>query len=278
VATSNQVKRLLVVEDNKESRRAIVSLVSGKDVVVDEASGAQDAIEAILSRRYDCMILDLGLWDMDGEKLLEAIEKDEHADLPPVVVYTGRDLSREEEMRLREYTESIIIKDVRSEERLLDEVSLFLHRVVRDMPAKKRQVIVNLHDSDVMFQDKNVLIVDDDMRSAFALAKMLSERGMNVVKAEDGKRALEILSESAKIDLVLMDIMMPVMDGYEAMSKVRQLEHYADIPIIALTAKAMPEDRAKCIAAGASEYLTKPVDLDKLLSMLRVWLYRHVAA
>jgi CheY-like chemotaxis protein len=266
-------KHLLVVEDNDDARRALVALVKGQDVEVDEASGAQEAIAAIQSRRYDCMILDLGLWDMDGEKMLQALQRDAEAEIPPVIVYTGRDLTREQEKRLREYTESIIIKDVRSDERLLDEVSLFLHRVVGDMPAKKRKIIVDLHDSDAMFADKTVLIVDDDMRSSFALARVLSERGMNILKAENGERALALLDENADVDLVLMDIMMPVMDGYETMTRVRDQDRFARLPILALTAKAMKGDKAKCIAAGASDYLAKPVNQDRLLSLMRVWLH-----
>lgn len=270
---SKDLKKLLVVEDDDASRLAIVNLVGGKDVQVDQASGAQEAIAALLENRYDCMILDLGLWDMDGEKLLETIRADEDAELPPVIVYTGRDLSRDKEMELREYTESIILKDVRSEDRLLDEVSLFLHRVIDDMPAEKRQVIIDLHDKDMMFEGKHVLVVDDDMRSAFALAKLLTTRGIKVTKAENGERALKIIEANPDVDLVLMDIMMPVMDGYETMRRIRAAERSARLPIIALTAKAMKGDREKCIAAGANDYLTKPVDPHRLLSMMRVWLY-----
>ena len=272
-ATSTSIKRVLVVEDDEDARRGIVDLVSGKDVEVDEAAGANDAIEALLSTAYDCMILDLGLWDMDGEKLLEAIKEDKEAHLPPVIVYTGRALSREEEMRLREYTESIIIKDVRSEERLLDEVSLFLHRVVDEMPPRKRQVIIDLHNSDALFQSKKVLIVEDDMRSSFALSKLLAEHGMSALKAENGEKALKMLDANPDVDLVLMDIMMPVMDGYETMDRIRADERFAKLPIVALTAKAMKGDAEKCLAAGANDYLAKPVDEERLFSIMRVWLY-----
>ena len=273
-ATSSAPKRLLVVEDNEKTRRAIVDLVGGTDVVVDEASGAQSAIEAVLARPYDCMILDLGLWDMDGEKLLEAIEGDTEAQMPPVIVYTGRELSREEEHRLREYTESIIIKDVRSEERLLDEVSLRLHRVVSDMPNDQRQLIVDLHGSDEVFDGKKILLVDDDMRSVFALSKQLADRGVTPLKAENGQRALQVLDEHPDVALILTDIMMPVMDGYDTMERIRAQPRFTQTPIIALTAKAMKGDMAKCRAVGANDYLTKPLDLDRLLSMMRVWLSR----
>jgi CheY-like chemotaxis protein len=194
--------------------------------------------------------------------------------VPPIVVYTGRELTREEENRLHDYSESIIIKGVRSEERLLDEVSLFLHRMVGRMPEKKRNLIATLHDTDTMLKDKTVLIVDDDMRNAFALSRVLAERGMKLVKAENGLKALEALEKKDRIDLVLMDIMMPVMDGYEAMKKIREQTRFAQLPIIALTAKAMKEDRQRCIEAGASDYLPKPVDIGRLLSVMRVWLYR----
>jgi CheY-like chemotaxis protein len=176
-------------------------------------------------------------------------------------------------VRLREYTDSIILKDVRSEERLLDEVSLFLHRVVRDMPPRQRQIITELHSSDTMFSGKSVLLVDDDMRSSFALAKVLAERGMQVVKAENGEKALKILDEHPDINLVLMDVMMPVMDGYEAIRRIRAQDRFARLPIITLTAKAMMGDRDKSLAAGANDYLTKPIDQDRLLSLMRVWLY-----
>jgi signal transduction histidine kinase/CheY-like chemotaxis protein/HAMP domain-containing protein/CHASE3 domain sensor protein len=272
-ATSSRVKHLLVVEDDDASRKAIVKLVGGQDVEVDEASGAQEAIQAVLSKRYDCMILDLGLWDMDGEKLLAAIENDADAELPPVIVYTGREVSREQELRLREYTESIILKDVRSEERLLDEVSLFLHRVVSQMPPPMQRLLVNLHDSDAMLAGKKILIADDDMRSAFALSRVLNGHGMATLKAPDGKKALELLDQEPDVDLVLMDIMMPVLDGYETIRRIRSQERFAKLPIIAVTAKAMKGDMEKCLAAGANDYLNKPVDAQRLLSMMRVWLY-----
>jgi CheY-like chemotaxis protein len=227
----------------------------------------------VLSRHFDCLILDLGLWDMDGEKVLAAIEEDDSATLPPVIVYTGRNLSRAEEERLRRYTESIIIKDARSEERLLDEVSLFLHRVVSQMPPGKRQIIVDLHNEGAALRGKKVLIVEDDMRSAFALGGLLTDRGMGVIKAENGEVALRRLQEHPDVDIVLMDMMMPVMDGYEAMQAIRGQSQFAKLPIIALTAKAMREDAARCMAAGASDYLSKPVDEQRLLSAMRVWLY-----
>jgi len=220
------------------------------------------------------MILDLGLPDMSGFDLLRKLEAEEGIVIPPIIVYTGKELNREEELELRRYSESIIIKGVRSEERLLDEVSLFLHRVVENLPEKKRKIITNLHDKDTMFMDKQVLIVDDDMRNVFAIAKVLEQKGLKVLKAENGHKALQLLEKEPILDLILMDIMMPVMDGYETMRQIRKQEKFQKMPIIALTAKAMKEDRTRCIEAGASDYLSKPVDLNRLFSMMRVWMYR----
>ena len=274
-AFSKSVKELLVVEDDEILRRNIVEVIGDGDVRSDAASDGAEAIQKLSSRRYDCMILDLGLPDMTGFQLLKTLRGMDGMVIPPVIVYTGRDLTREENEELSAYAESIIIKGVRSEERLLDEASLFLHRVVADLPEKKRQIITDLHDTDTMFRDRRVLVVDDDMRNVFALSKALGERGMQTLKAEDGRKALELLDEEkGRVDLVLMDIMMPVMDGYETMQQIRSQERFRALPIIALTAKAMKEDRDRCIRAGASDYLTKPVDVQRLLSMMRVWLYR----
>ena len=269
-----KIKNLLVVEDDEQLRKGIVRLIGNGDVQAEEAASGGAALDAIRSRRYDCVILDLGLPDMSGFEMLKKLQGEEPENIPPVIVYTGRALSPEEERELMEYAESIIIKGVRSEERLLDEASLFLHRMVGNMPAKKRKIITDLHDTDVLFRGKRILVADDDMRNVFALSKILEEKGMEVLKAEDGRRALEVLEEQPAADLVLMDIMMPVMDGYETIRRIRAQERFRHLPIIALTAKAMAKDRDQCIAAGASDYLAKPVDVQRLLSMMRVWLYR----
>jgi CheY-like chemotaxis protein/putative methionine-R-sulfoxide reductase with GAF domain len=271
---TRQAKRVLVVEDDEAVRRGIVELIANGEVQVDEAGGGGQAIEALRSNRYDCMVLDLKLWDFDGDELLRRIEKELGADLPPVIVYTARDLTWEEDLDLRSYSDTIIIKGVRSDERLLDEVSLFLHRVVAEMPEKKRRVITSLHDGDAMLRDKTALLVDDDMRTLFALSRFLSERGMRVLKADNGEKAISVLEESSDVDVVLMDIMMPVLDGYETMKRIRAQDRFKKLPIIALTAKAMKGDRERCMEAGASDYLPKPVDQDRLISMLRMWLYR----
>ena len=267
-------KKLLVVEDDTEVRKSVVALVAGSDVEVTEATNGEEARAALMAGQYDCMILDLGLKDMDGKELLESVSTDPGIHLPPVIVHTARDLTIAQETALRAHAESIVIKDVRSQERLLDEVSLFLHRVVKDMPEEKRKIITDLHDTDVIFSNKTVLIVDDDMRTVFALSKLLRNRGMKTIKADNGQKALEALAAAPKIDLVLMDIMMPVLDGYDAIKQIRAQEAFRNTPVIALTAKAMKGDEERCIAAGANDYLPKPVDQDRLLSMMRIWLYR----
>jgi len=274
---NKEMKDLLLVEDNENQRHAIAKLISDSDVAIREVSTGADALKALRKKPYDCMILDLGLPDMSGFDLLKKMEKDSLITLlppPPVVVYTGRDLTKEEEQKLRHYSESIIIKGVRSEERLLDETSLFLHRLVEKMPEEKRKIITALHDPDRALQDRIILIVDDDMRNVFALSKVLKAKGAITLKAENGVKALELLDERHDVELVLMDIMMPVMDGYETMKRIRAEGRFAKLPIIALTAKAMQRDKEECIAAGASDYLAKPLDIDRLLSMMRVWLYR----
>ncbi|MBW1811737.1 MAG: response regulator, partial [Deltaproteobacteria bacterium] len=271
---SKGVKKLLVVEDDEKLRRSVIKLIGNGDVEAQEAATGQEALALLRAGKYDCMILDLGLPDMTGFELLKKLKADEDVIVPPVVIYTGRDLTREQEARLREYTESIIIKGVQSDERLLDEASLFLHRLVDAMPEKKRKMITDLHDRDRMFEDKQVLVVDDDMRNVFALSAVLTKKGLKVHKAENGRKALEILKSEPGIDIVLMDIMMPEMDGYETTSRIREQKALENLPIIALTAKAMKRDREKCFAAGVNDYLPKPVEVNRLLSMMRVWLYR----
>ena len=270
-----KIKDLLLVEDNAGLRRGIVKLIGGSDLNIVEVEKGADALAALKERRFDCMILDLGLPDMSGFELLEHMSAGRNSDRPPVIVYTGRDLTRDEEMALRKHAETIIVKGVKSEERLLDEVSLFLHKTVSTMPEARRELIITLHERDAMFSDKTILLVDDDMRNLFALSKILAEKGLNVIKAEDGQKALTLLDSHPEVALVLLDIMMPVMDGYQTAVEIRKQPRFHDLPIIALTANALKEDRNKCIAAGANDYLSKPVDVERLLSTLRVWLYRR---
>ena len=219
------------------------------------------------------MVLDLKLPDTTGFKLLEELKKDERNATLPVIIYTSKELTRREEMRLKKYAETIIVKDARSPERLLDETSLFLHRVEARLPQAKRRMLEQLHSAEEVFNGKKILIVDDDVRNVFALTSVLESNGMEVVYAENGKEGLETLSQNPDVDLVLMDIMMPEMDGYQTMEAVREMPQFRELPIISLTAKAMQGDRDRSIASGASDYITKPVDTDQLLSLMRVWLY-----
>jgi len=271
-----RVRRLLVVEDNDRDRQAIIDLIGSDDGDIDivQAASSEEALELLEQHEVDCMVLDLKLPKMTGFDLLEHVKEDERYARMPVVIYTGRDLTRREETRLKRYADAIIVKDARSPERLLDETALFLHRVEARMPASKRRMIQQLHSADAVFANRHVLVVDDDVRNVFALTSALESRGMRVSFAENGREGLEVLDANPDVDLVLMDIMMPELDGYETTRLVREQERWAQLPIIALTAKAMKGDRDRCIAAGASDYITKPVDIDQLLSLMRVWLYR----
>ncbi len=216
----------------------------------------------------------VGLPDMSGLNLLEALRAQPEAEQIPVVVYTGKELEPKERAQLDHYAQSVIIKDARSPERLLDDTTLFLHRVEEDLPEAQRRTIRMLHDVETLFAGRKVLLVDDDMRNIFSLSAVLQEKSVEVFTAANGREALEQLQAEPDIALVLMDIMMPEMDGYEAMRRIREQPRFAELSIIALTAKAMKGDRALCIEAGANDYLAKPVDTEKLLSMMRVWLYR----
>jgi CheY-like chemotaxis protein/HAMP domain-containing protein/GAF domain-containing protein len=269
------VKTLLVVEDDDVQRRSIVELVGGGDDVEIVAVGSsEEALAALEERYFDCMVLDLKLPEMTGFALLEKVKKDERFRNLPIIIYTGKELTRREETKLRKYAETIIVKDVSSPERLLDETALFLHRVEARLPRGKRRILEQLHSADAVFQGRKVLIVDDDVRNVFALTSVLESHGMEVLFAENGRDGLETLRENPDVELVLMDIMMPEMDGYEAMRAIRSEERFEKLPIISLTAKAMKGDREKSIASGASDYVAKPVDTEQLLSLLRVWLYR----
>jgi CheY-like chemotaxis protein len=268
------VRSLLVVEDDEEQRNAIVELVgSGDDVEVTAVGSSDEALLLLAERRFDCMVLDLKLPKTSGFKLLEQLKKDERNARLPVIVYTGKELTRNEETRLKRYADTIIVKDARSPERLLDETSLFLHRVEARLPQAKRRMLEQLHSAEKVFEGKKVLIVDDDVRNVFALTSVLEANGMEVIFAENGRDGIDRLRSNPDVDLVLMDIMMPEMDGYQTMEAVRAIPEFKQLPIISLTAKAMKGDREKSIASGASDYITKPVDTDQLLSLMRVWLY-----
>jgi hypothetical protein len=270
------VRNLLIVDDDEQQRMAMTELIgTGDDVQITAVGSSEEALELFeTDTRFDCMVLDLKLPKMSGFALLERVKGDERFKNLPVIVYTGRDLTRREETRLKKYAETIIIKDVRSPERLLDETALFLHRVESKLPAEKRRMLEQLHSADDVFKGKRVLVADDDVRNVFALASVLERHGMEVLFAENGVEAVATLRANPDLDLVLMDIMMPEMDGYEAMQQIREDERFEKLPIISLTAKAMKGDREKSIASGASDYITKPVDTDQLLSLMRVWLYQ----
>jgi HAMP domain-containing protein/CheY-like chemotaxis protein len=268
-----RVSRLLVVEDDKVQRTSIVELIGNGDVVTDAVESGEAALTALEKEPFDCVVLDLKLPGMSGFELMKAIRDRPAFRRIPIIVYTGKDLAREEEAELRMLSESIIVKDVRSPERLLDETALFLHRIEANLPDPKRQILRRLTETDPALAGKKVLLVDDDSRNLFAITTILEQHEMKVVYGENGQQALDRLAQHADIDVVLMDIMMPEMDGYEAMRRIRAEPRYAKLPIIALTAKAMKGDREKCVEAGASDYITKPIDAHQLVSLLRVWLY-----
>ncbi|GAC1432544.1 MAG: hypothetical protein NVSMB68_05000 [Thermoanaerobaculia bacterium] len=269
-------KTLLIVEDDQAQRTAISELIGGEgDVQITSASSGEEALQILRDHRFDCMVLDLGLPDMSGFEFISRMKTELQIDDIPIVVYTGRELSRKEETELKRIAEAIIVKDVSSPDRLLDETALFLHRVEANLPEHKRQMLEQLHESDPVLAGKTALIVDDDMRNIYALTSLLERHKMKVVYAESGGEGIELLRKSdGEIDVVLMDIMMPQMDGFEATQRIRAIEQFHNLPIIALTAKAMKGDREKCMEAGASDYITKPIDAQQLVSLLRVWLYR----
>jgi CheY-like chemotaxis protein/signal transduction histidine kinase len=271
----SEVKHVLVIEDDKKNQVAIQNLLRKKDVHITIAGTGESAVEHVSKTRFDCIILDLQLPDMTGFEWLEGMGK---TALPPVIVYTARELTEAENRKLAGYTGSIIIKGAKSPERLLDEVTLFLHSVESTLSADQQEIIRMQHNPDKVLKGRTVLLTDDDLRNTFALSKLLKMHGMNIVIADNGQMALEKLKEDRSIELVIMDIMMPVMDGYQAMHEIRAQKAYRHLPIIALTARAMPEEQEKCMAAGANDYLTKPVDIERLLTLLRVWLFKQEMA
>jgi CheY-like chemotaxis protein len=228
----------------------------------------------LLDRNYDCCVLDLRLPDMSGFDLLERVQAEPGLRHVPIVVFTGKDLSPAEEKQLKNVAKSIVLKDVRSPERLLDETSLFLHRVVADLPESKRKMLERLHGSIDALRGRKVLVVDDDARNIFALSSVLEDCEMEVLSATNGRQAIEAVEKEQDLSVVLMDIMMPEMDGYQTMREIRKNPEFRTLPILALTAKAMKGDREKCLEAGASDYIAKPVNTEELLSLLRVWLHR----
>jgi CheY-like chemotaxis protein len=267
-------KRLLVVEDNPAEQLSIKELLGYEDIDVTVVSTGAEAIETVNERAFDCVVLDLRLPDISGFDVLERFRDNPLLGDLPVVVFTGKELSLDEDARLHSLARSVVVKGVESPERLLDETALFLHRVVADLPPEKQRLLDRLHHSDDALVGKKVLVVDDDVRNIFALSSVIERRGMTVITAGTGREAIAKLETTPDIAIVLMDIMMPEMDGYETMQVIRQNASFRRLPIIALTAKAMKGDREKCLEAGASEYLAKPVNTEQLLSSLRMWLHR----
>jgi CheY-like chemotaxis protein len=267
-----KAKKLLVIEDDEAQRNEISELIGNESAHLIEAPDAQTALEKLRNERVDCVVLDLMLPDMSGFELIEKI-RDENEHLP-IIVYTAKDLSQEEEEKLNRVAQTTIVKTVRSPERLFDQTALWLHRDAATLPEDKRELLRRLNDPNEVLAGKKVVIVDDDIRNIFAMTSMLERYKMEVHSAETGKAALELLQNEADTDLVLMDIMLPEMDGYETIRAIRGMYGFEQLPIIALTAKAMKGDREKCIDAGASDYIAKPVDPERLLTLLRNWLHR----
>jgi HAMP domain-containing protein/CheY-like chemotaxis protein len=271
---SPRVKRLLVVEDNETERQSVMELLHHDDIETHTIGTGQEALQLLLDRPFDCCVLDLRLPDMSGYSLLEKMQSEPGLRDVPVVVFTGKELGEEEEKQLRSIAKSIVLKDVQSPERLFDETALFLHRVVADLPESKRNLLARLHHSNAALRARKALVVDDDARNIFALTTVLENHEMEVLSATNGRQAIEIIQNEPELSVVLMDIMMPEMDGYETLREIRKDARFRSLPILALTAKAMKGDREKCLEAGASDYIAKPVNTDQLISLLRVWLYR----
>jgi CheY-like chemotaxis protein len=269
---SRRARRVLVVEDDDRQRESIAQLLGAADVEIVGASTVSQALEKLRSTTFDCVVTDLALPDATGDDLIEKMASDDKYAFPPVIVYTGRSLSADEEQRLRKHSSSIIVKGARSPERLLDEVTLFLHRVESELPAEQRRMLRQALDRESLFEGKKILVAEDDVRNIFALTSVLEPKGAELIVARNGREALDALDKTPGIQLVLMDIMMPEMDGLEAMREIRKRSKWSKLPIIALTAKAMRDDQERCLQAGANDYISKPLDVEMLLSLLRVWM------
>ena len=270
----NERRRVLAVEDDAGTQKAIRALLENEQTSIETEPLGERALQRLQTEKFDCVVLDLKLPDIDGFEFLRRLHARGGEQHPPVVVYTGRVLSREEHRELSALAQSVVVKGAESPERLLDEVTLFLHALKEQLPAAQQQMLERLHDSAELFKGKKMLIVDDDLRNTFALSSSLKKQGFEISIADNGQMALDKLEEMPDTDIVLMDIMMPVMDGFEAMRRIRADGRFDQLPVLALTAKAMPEDRRQCIEAGASDYMTKPIDMQRLLAMIRLWLGR----
>ncbi|MFQ6575927.1 response regulator [Pseudomonas sp. UM16] len=269
---TQKLKHILLVEDDDLQRESIARLIGDDDIEITAVGMAQEALDLLRENIYDCMIIDLKLPDMLGNELLKRMSEEDIRSFPPVIVYTGRNLTRDEEADLLKYSRSIIIKGARSPERLLDEVTLFLHKVESTLSHERQRMLKTARSRDKVFEGRKLLLVDDDVRNIFALTSALEQKGATVEIARNGREAIERLEQNIDIDLVLMDVMMPQMDGYEATRLIRKQAQWRKLPIIAVTAKAMKDDQQRCLQAGANDYLAKPIDLDRLFSLIRVWL------
>jgi CheY-like chemotaxis protein len=267
-------KRLLVIEDNPAEQLSIAELLGHDDIEIATAGTGAEALAALREKPADCIVLDLRLPDMTGFEVLEQLRSDAALSDIPVIVFTGRELSPEEDAQLHTMARSIVVKGVESPERLLDETALFLHRIITDLPAEKQRMLERLNSSDEDLVGRTVLLVDDDARNIFALSSVLERRGMRVLTATTGEEAIGLVESAPELAIVLMDIMMPEMDGYQTIGHIRARPEHRRLPIVALTAKAMKGDREKCLEAGASDYLAKPVNTEQLLFALRMWLHR----
>ncbi|HXF17081.1 MAG TPA: response regulator [Burkholderiales bacterium] len=263
-----------MVEDNEVERGSIIELLGHDDIEIEAVGTGDEALKALLDHPFDCCVLDLRLPDMTGFDLLDRIQAEPALAQIPIVVFTGKDLNPEEEKQLKTVAKSIVLKDVQSPERLFDETALFLHRVVSELPESKQRMLERLHSSNEVLRNRKVLVVDDDARNIFALSTLLENHEIEVLSATNGRQAIDLIQNTENLSAVLMDIMMPEMDGYETMREIRKSVKFRSLPILALTAKAMKGDREKCLEAGASDYIAKPVNTEQLMSMLRIWLYR----
>jgi len=271
---SKTVKNVLVIVDDQQHQQDILDIVGSDEVEINAVATRVRTQQELQLFTFDCLIIDVDVEQQTGIQIIEQLQHEDNLSQIPVIVYSGRELTEEEEKRLQQCADNLTIKAVRSPERLLDEATLFLHQVETHLPKEKQQMLQRIHNKEAILSHKKVLIVDDDVRNTFALTIFLESKDMEVIVGDNGKEAIELLNEHPDIAIALMDIMMPEMDGYEAIQEIRKQARFRKLPIIALTAKAMKGDKLKCIEAGASDYLSKPVDTDKLISLMRVWLYR----
>jgi CheY-like chemotaxis protein len=271
--TQPRRKQLLLVEDNEIERQSLSLLLGHDDVDITMAADGAQAWQALTSRPFDTVVLDLRLPDVSGFEILERIRQEPSLRDVPVIVFTGKELTDEEELRLLDLSQSIVLKGVQSPERLLDEATLFLHLLTAQLPPEKKTMLQRVRQSDDSLIGKQILVVDDDVRNIFALTSLLELHGMAVTSCETGREAIELVESDSDLDMVLMDIMMPEMDGYETIRRIRSTPAHRLLPILALTAKAMKGDRERCLQAGASDYIAKPVNTEELLALMRIWLF-----